>query len=190
MTIPAAPPSHVTLPSGDKMPTLGLGCWQSPPEQLASAVEHAIKAGYQHIDGATIYGNEEALGEGIRRSGVDRKDLWVTTKLWNSTSLTLTPGGWKVLMGRTADHRPEDVMPALKRSLARLGTDYLDLWLMHYPAATDPKDPDGTITVIDVPYTDTWKAMEECVKQGLVRNIGISSTFPQTQKPSCAELTT
>lgn len=89
MTIPASPPSHVTLPSGDKMPTLGLGCWQSPPEQLASAVEHAIKAGYKHIDGATIYGNEEALGEGIRRSGVDRKDLWVTTKLWNSGSLVL-----------------------------------------------------------------------------------------------------
>lgn len=80
-----------------------------------------------------------------------------------------------------ADHKPEDVLPALKRSLERLGTGYLDLWLMHYPAATDPKDPEGTITVIDVPYTETWKAMEECVKQGLVRNIGISSTSPSSR---------
>jgi diketogulonate reductase-like aldo/keto reductase len=74
-----------------------------------------------------------------------------------------------------ADHKPEDVKPALARSLKRLGLEYLDLWLMHYPAATDPKDPEGTITVIDVPYIATWRAMEECVKLGLVKNIGISS---------------
>ena len=78
------PATHVKLPSGDLMPTLGLGCWQSPPEQLIPAVQHALNVGYRHIDGATIYGNEEALGEGLRRSGVDRKDVWVTTKLWNS----------------------------------------------------------------------------------------------------------
>jgi len=66
------------------MPSLGLGCWQSSAEDLVPAVEHALKVGYRHIDGATIYGNEESLGEGVRRSGVDRKDIWITTKLWNS----------------------------------------------------------------------------------------------------------
>ena len=80
-----APPSHVTLPSGDKMPTLGLGCWQSPPDQLISAVQHALKEGYRHVDGATIYGNESALGQGIKESGLKREEVWVTTKLWNST---------------------------------------------------------------------------------------------------------
>jgi hypothetical protein len=88
------PPTHITLPSGDKMPTLGLGCWQSTPDQLISAIEHALKAGYRHIDGATIYGNEEALGEGVRRSGLRREDVWVTTKLWNSTSPSLTRSAW------------------------------------------------------------------------------------------------
>jgi hypothetical protein len=68
-------------------------------------------------------------------------------------------------------------MPACKASLAALGLDYLDLWLMHYPAANDPDTADDEIKVIDVPYTDTWRAMEECVEQGLVRNIGVSSRF-------------
>ncbi|WWC98413.1 hypothetical protein V866_005304 [Kwoniella sp. B9012] len=157
MTIPT-PPTHVTLPSGDRMPLVGLGCWQSEPEALTKAVAHAIKVGYRHIDGATIYGNEEALGEGIKQSGVDRKDLWVTTKLWND------------------DHRPEDVIKACKRSLELLGLDYIDLWLMHYPAATDTNPNDyNDIKVLDIPYTETWKAMEECVDKGLVKNIGISN---------------
>ncbi|WVW80697.1 hypothetical protein I302_102683 [Kwoniella bestiolae CBS 10118] len=157
MTI-ATPPSHVTLPSGDRMPVVGLGCWQSEPEALTKAVAHAIKVGYRHIDGATIYGNEKALGEGIKLSGVDRKDIWVTTKLWND------------------DHRQEDVMKACRRSLELLGLEYIDLWLMHYPAATDTNPGDyNDINVLDIPYTDTWKAMEECVDAGLVRNIGISN---------------
>ncbi|KAK6906469.1 hypothetical protein I203_100454 [Kwoniella mangroviensis CBS 8507] len=143
MTI-ATPPTHVTLPSGDRMPLVGLGCWQSEPEALTTAVAHAIKVGHRHIDGATIYGNEEALGEGIKQSGVNRKDLWVTTKLWND------------------DHRPEDVIKACKRSLELLGLDYIDLWLMHYPAATDTNPNDyNDIKVLDIPYTETWKAMEE-----------------------------
>ncbi|WVQ63451.1 uncharacterized protein L199_001604 [Kwoniella botswanensis] len=157
MTIPT-PPTHVTLPSGDRMPLVGLGCWQSEPEALTKAVAHAIKVGYRHIDGATIYGNEKALGEGIKQSGVNRKDLWVTTKLWND------------------DHRPEDVIKACKRSLESLGLDYIDLWLMHYPAATDTNPNDyNDIKVLDIPYTETWKAMEECVEKGLVKNIGISN---------------
>ncbi|WWC72808.1 uncharacterized protein I206_106772 [Kwoniella pini CBS 10737] len=157
MTI-TKPPTYFKLPSGDKFPSVGLGCWQSEPGALSKAVAYAIKVGYRHIDGATIYGNEKALGEGLRRSGVDRKDIWVTTKLWND------------------DHRPEDVMKACKRSLELLGLDYIDLWLMHYPAATDtnPKDP-MDIRVLDISYLDTWKAMEECLDAGLVRNIGISN---------------
>ncbi|WWC92584.1 uncharacterized protein L201_007543 [Kwoniella dendrophila CBS 6074] len=157
MTI-AHPPTHIILPSGDRMPSIGLGCWQSEPEALTKAVAYAIKVGYRHIDGATIYGNEKALGEGIRQSGVDRKNIWVTTKLWND------------------DHRPDDVVKACKKSLDLLGLDYIDLWLMHYPAATDT-DPNNEvrIKVLDIPYTDTWKAMEDCVEAGLVRNIGISN---------------
>ncbi|WRT70956.1 uncharacterized protein IL334_007955 [Kwoniella shivajii] len=138
------PPTHATLPSGDKIPLIGLGCWQSEPEALSQAVAHAIKAGYRHIDGATIYGNEKALGEGIIQSGVERRDIWVTTKLWN------------------------DVMEACKRSLDLLGLDYIDLWLMHYPAATDTNG--DTITVVEIPYTETWKAMEACVDAGLLQN--------------------
>ncbi|KAL7422064.1 hypothetical protein Q5752_003839 [Cryptotrichosporon argae] len=151
----AKPASHVVLPSGDRMPTIGLGCWQAAPADLSKAVAHALKSGYRHIDGATIYGNEAALGEGLRASGVRREDVWITTKLWNTS------------------HRPEDVMPACKKSLELLGIEQIDLWLMHYPCALDP-DVDGC-KVIDVPYTDTWKAMEQCVAAGLVRNIGISN---------------
>lgn len=66
------------------MPAVGLGCWQSHPDALVPAVTHALRSGYRHIDGATIYGNEESLGRGLRESGVPREDVWITTKLWNS----------------------------------------------------------------------------------------------------------
>jgi diketogulonate reductase-like aldo/keto reductase len=183
MTIPASDdlPTQVTLPSGDRMPVLGLGCWQAPADKLAAAVEHAIRVGYRHIDGAKIYGNEEALGEGIRRSGVPREELWVTTKLWNSecsvgdpTQLARVPNAISMLI-LAADHRPEDVLAACKESLAKLGLDYLDLWLMHYPAAHEPKGWPEEIKLIDVSCVDKYKAMEACVDAGLVRNIGISS---------------
>ncbi|TXT04170.1 uncharacterized protein COLE_07867 [Cutaneotrichosporon oleaginosum] len=151
------PPSHITLPSGDRMPSLGLGCWQAPPEQLSRAVAHALSVGYRHIDGATVYANEEALGAGVAASGVPRSQIWITTKLWNT------------------DHRPKDVRPALEKSLAALGTEYVDLWLMHYPCAMDPDTEE--IKVVDVDYVETWKAMEACVNAGLARNIGVSKRF-------------
>lgn len=84
-------------------------------------------------------------------------------------SFTMAP------LTHAASHRPNDVMSACKASLEALGLKYIDLWLMHYPAANDPDTADDDIRVIDVPYTDTWKAMEECVDAGLVRNIGVSS---------------
>ncbi|CAK9782714.1 Aldo/keto reductase [Cutaneotrichosporon oleaginosum] len=152
------PPSHITLPSGDRMPSLGLGCWQAPPEQLSRAVAHALSVGYRHIDGATVYANEEALGAGVAASGVPRSQIWITTKLWNT------------------DHRPKDVRPALEKSLAALGTEYVDLWLMHYPCAMDPDTEE--IKVVDVDYVETWKAMEACVNAGLARNIGVSKRHP------------
>lgn len=97
MTKSTAPPTHTTLPSGDRMPLLGLGCWQSSPDALVPAVAHALKEGYRHIDGAAIYGNEASLGEGLRASGVAREDVWITTKLWNSEHHPIRPYRYTVL---------------------------------------------------------------------------------------------
>ncbi|KAM0746962.1 putative aldehyde reductase [Meredithblackwellia eburnea MCA 4105] len=148
------------LPSGDHLPGFGLGTWQSKPGEVEEAVCVALKAGYPLIDTAAIYGNEAEVGEGIRRSGVAREDMWITTKLWNT------------------DHRPDDVAPALEKSLKALGVDTIDLYLMHYPCAMDPASED--IKVIDVPFTETWAAMEKLLDTGKVRNIGISN-FSQAE---------
>ncbi|KAK9895917.1 aldehyde reductase 1 [Cystobasidium minutum MCA 4210] len=146
------------LPSGDKIPGFGLGTWQSAPGEVAKArwaVEVALKSGYRLIDTAAIYGNEKEVGDGIKAAGIPRKDIWVTTKLWNTA------------------HDPKDVLPAFEKSLKDLGLDYIDLYLMHYPCAMDP-NVDG-IKVLDIPYTATWAAMEALLKTGKCKNIGISN---------------
>ncbi|KAK6632597.1 hypothetical protein RUM43_013365 [Polyplax serrata] len=149
------------------MPAVGLGTWKSKPEDVTRAVEDAIEAGYRHIDCAFIYQNETSVGLGIKNkinSGiVNRSDLWVTSKLWNTF------------------HRPELVQAALQKSLEQLGLTYLDLYLIHWPQAYRegddlfPVDETGKTAYSDAHFKNTWKAMEECVNKGLTKSIGVSN---------------
>ena len=159
---------------GSAMPTVGLGLWKADGSDVASTVVAAAEAGYRHFDSAADYGNEEAVGKGLSRvlaAGlVAREDLWVTSKLWNTY------------------HRPEHVRAACERSLADLGLDYLDLYLVHFPIALkyvdfaaryppewfhDPSANPPVMIPDTVPLADTWGAMELLVHAGLVREIGV-----------------
>jgi diketogulonate reductase-like aldo/keto reductase len=103
------------LNNGNFIPAVGFGTWKAPPHQVETAVEHALRAGYRHIDCAPIYRNEGEVGRGIKKSNVKREDIFITTKLWNTK------------------HDPKDVEGALDQSLNDLGTTYVDLYLMHWP---------------------------------------------------------
>jgi diketogulonate reductase-like aldo/keto reductase len=130
----------ITLNDGNKMPLVGLGTWQIKGANCEAAVATALKAGYRHIDTARIYDNEEKVGKAIKKSGLKRENIFVTTKLWND------------------DHDAPEA--ALAASLERLGLDYVDLYLMHWP----------------VPQrVETWRAMEKMKKDGLCRSIGVSN---------------
>ncbi|KAG7444157.1 uncharacterized protein BT62DRAFT_934332 [Guyanagaster necrorhizus] len=149
-------PTHYTLPSGDKIPSVALGLWKAGKNQVGNAVQAAVESGYQHLDGAWIYGNEAEVGAALKRTNIPREDIWLTSKLWNSF------------------HDPEDVESALDASLSRLGTDYLDLYLIHWPLALNR---DGSVynqALTDDPYP-TWKKLEELVDKGKIRNIGVSN---------------
>jgi hypothetical protein len=142
-----------TLASGDKMPAIGLGTWQSPNNATAAAVEAAIRAGYRYIDTALAYGNEGEVGEGVRAAGVPREQLWITTKLDNSWHKRVAEG--------------------IDSSLKSLGTDYVDLYLMHWPSSTRPDDLKKAYD--DWNFIDTWRELEKLVDTGKVRNIGVSN---------------
>ncbi|KAH7139788.1 aldehyde reductase [Dactylonectria estremocensis] len=155
------------LSSGHSMPAVGLGTWQSGPNEVARAVEYALKHGYRHIDAAAVYDNELEVGAGIKASGVPRSEIFLTSKLWNT------------------HHKGPDVEEALDQSLSDLGTDYVDLYLIHWPVSfikpaeatlRFPIDPsDEGVHVIDVPIEETWKALEALVKKGKIKSIGVSN---------------
>ncbi|KAF8897981.1 NADP-dependent oxidoreductase domain-containing protein [Mucidula mucida] len=154
----------IKLNSGYDIPAIGLGTWQSKPEEVIAAVSHALKSGYRHIDCAWAYGNEKDVGEGIRQSGVPRSEIFITSKVW---------GTWH--------NRVEE---CLDQSLANLGVDYLDLYLVHWPVALNPNGnhpflptlPDGKRDVVHSwKVADTWAQMEQLVKKGKVRSIGVSN---------------
>jgi len=158
----------VEFNNGLKAPILGLGTWKSTVGEVEKAVTHAIKAGYRHIDCAHCYGNETEVGAGLKAglaaAGVERSQLFVTSKLWNNK------------------HHPEDVEAACRNSLADLGLDYLDLYLIHWPTGflrgdeKFPKNEDGSVKYdFDIHPTDTWLAMEKLVEKGLVKSIGVSN---------------
>jgi 2,5-diketo-D-gluconate reductase A len=136
---------HVTFNDGRSIPQIGLGVWQTPNDTAVTAVKVALDAGYRHIDTAAIYGNEEGVGEGIRTSGVAREDIFLTTKVWND------------------DQGFDETLRAMDQSLAKLGTDYVDLYLIHWPSAFRGK------------YVETWKALVRLREEGKARSIGVSN---------------
>ena len=150
----------IRLNNGVEIPQLGFGVYQVPPEDTADAVATALEIGYRHIDTAEMYGNEKGVGEAVARSGIDRGEVFVTSKLNNGF------------------HRRDDALRAFDQSLGDLGFDHLDLFLIHWP-----------LPGIDVDYIETWKAMEEIYASGRARSIGVSnfqahhlrSLFSETQ---------
>ncbi|KAI9789230.1 MAG: hypothetical protein M1833_002439 [Piccolia ochrophora] len=154
--------TKLKLNTGAEIPAVGFGTWQDADSQETAVLE-ALKAGYRHIDTARIYGTEPMVGTAIKKSGIPRSEIFLVTKLWNH------------------QHHPDDVEPAIDASLKDLGTDYLDLYLMHWPAAFErgdkmmPKGDDGVAKTANIDYVDTYKAMEKLLKSGKTKAIGISN---------------
>ncbi len=168
------PLEHFTTSDGGLFPSVGLGTWKIPDAVLPDLSPAAIDLGYRHFDCACDYGNEKAVGEGLRRSlsagACTRDDLWITSKLWNTY------------------HHPDHVRAACERNLAALGLDDLDLYLIHFPVTLayvpfedryppgwffDPEAESPAMKPVRVPLAETWGAMEGLVEAGLVKRIGV-----------------
>lgn len=147
----------ITLNNGLEMPQLGFGVWQVPDDEAAKAVAKAIESGYRSIDTAAIYKNEKGTGRAIAASGVARDELFVTTKLWNS------------------EQGHDSTLRAFDASLDKLGLDYVDLYLIHWPVPA--KDA----------YTDTYRAFEKIYADGRAKAIGVSNFHPEHLKRLLAE---
>ncbi len=135
----------LTLHDGVEIPQLGFGVFQVPPEDTQAVVEEALEAGYRHIDTAGAYRNERGVGAAIAASGIPREEIFVTTKLWNSAQ------GYESTLG------------AFQKSLDRLGSDQVDLYLIHWPVPTEGR------------ALDTWRAFERIHEAGGARTIGVSN---------------
>ena len=140
MTVPT-----VKLNDGNHIPQLGYGVWQVGNDEAVTAVSEALKAGYRHIDTAAIYGNEEGVGKAIKSSGIERGDIYLTTKLWNG------------------EQGYESTLKAFDASLKKLGTDYVDLYLIHWPMPS--KDL----------FMETWRAFLKLKEEGRAKSIGVSN---------------
>ncbi|WP_432159565.1 aldo/keto reductase [Streptomyces sp. NRRL F-5630] len=144
--MPAVP--NITLNNGVEIPQLGFGVFQIPPEKTKEATLSALDVGYRHIDTAEMYGNEKEVGQAVRESGIDRAELFVTSKLNNGF------------------HAHDDALAAFDQTLADLDIGYLDLFLIHWPL---PKVGD---------FVETWKALEEVYRSGRAKAIGVSNFQP------------
>jgi 2,5-diketo-D-gluconate reductase A len=137
----------ITLNDGNEIPQLGFGVFQVPPAETAAVTQAALEAGYRHIDTAEMYGNEAGVGAAVARFGIDRGDVYLTSKLNNQF------------------HRPDDARRAFDSTLAALGTDYVDLFLIHWPLPTR----------YDGDYVSTWRTLEEFKHDGRARSVGVSN---------------
>jgi 2,5-diketo-D-gluconate reductase A len=140
----------IVLNDGAPIPQLGFGVFQIPPAETAAAVKAALDIGYRHIDTAEMYGNEQGVGQGIAEAGLDRADVFVTSKLNNGF------------------HKPDDARRAFDGTLSALGSDYVDLFLIHWPLPT----------LYDGDFVSTWHVLEEFAADGRARSIGVSNFQP------------
>ena len=138
-------PEQITFHDGNKAPALGLGVWQVSDEQARSIVQQAIQTGYRSIDTAAIYGNETGVGQAIAAAGIDGSQLFLTTKLWNDS------------------HGHQEARAAFEQSLQRLGQDYVDLYLIHWPAPSNDR------------YVQSWETMIQLRDEGSAKSIGVSN---------------
>jgi 2,5-diketo-D-gluconate reductase A len=141
----------IELNNGARIPQLGFGVFQVHPNETAAAVRAALDVGYRHLDTAEMYGNEREVGQGIRDAGLDRVDVFVTSKLNNGF------------------HKPDDARRAFTKTLEALDSDYVDLFLIHWPLPT----------LYGGDFVSTWKVLEEFAKDGRARSIGVSNFQPE-----------